>query len=83
MKYDPEYQVTKIAKLRDRLRHLKREIELTLNESSELTNELRAEYGQRFVVDGTAYQLVYRAKGHGFGGNMDWLEVDPGVKVIS
>jgi len=49
--------------------------------ATELINEFKKEYGNRFIYEGQLYEFRHSAQG--FGGNHDWIQPLNTVKVIS
>jgi hypothetical protein len=81
MKYHDSDQIQRIARLQEEAaKHIQSAHDL-LKEADELTVELRAAHGTRFVCKGVAYQLEHRARQFE-PGNRDWLVHDREVRII-
>lgn len=81
MKYHAVNQIDRIARLQNEAKMHVAQAKDALIEADELTKELRAEHGQRFVCGDIAWKLEHRAIGFE-PGNRDWLVRDSDVKVI-
>jgi hypothetical protein len=81
MKYHASDQIGRIKRLQEDARTSVAEATRAIKEADELTAELRAECGSRFVCQGVPMRLEHRAIGFA-PGNRDWLVLDCDVKVV-
>lgn len=81
MKYHARDQVARIERLQCEALSLANTVKEKLKEADELTAELKAEFGSRFVCNDIPRKLEHRAVGF-YPGNRDWLVADDEVKVI-